>query len=96
MAPAQMGRRNRRLLGCCFFRDNGEVLGLLAVLYLAKSLGRDATLEQLPYRRRPARHPLGKAPSVDEPEFLMREHDLEPLASIEITHQCDSPVSTYS
>jgi len=74
-----------KLLGG-FIGDNGEVLGLLAVQDFAKSLCRKATLEQLPYCGCPARHPPRKPPGINDPQLLRHQHDLEPLASIEIAH----------
>jgi Domain of unknown function (DUF892) len=71
----------------CLVGHNGEVLGLLAVPDFAKSLGSHAALEQFPYRRGPARHSPCKTPSIDDPQFLVRKHDLEPLASAEFTHK---------
>src|ERR1700681_3877708 len=67
-------------------RDNGKILGLLAVPDFAKPLDREAALEQFPYCGRPARHPLRKPPRIDNPQFLRRQHDLEPLTSTEIAH----------
>jgi hypothetical protein len=69
----------------CLVGHNGEVLGLLAVPDFAKSLGSHAALEQFPYRRGPARHSPRKTPGIDDPQFLVRKHDLEPLASAEFT-----------
>ena len=67
------------LLGC-FAGENGEVLGFLAVLDFPKSLGSKAALEQLAYCGRPARHPLCKPPRINDPQLLMHQHDLQPLA----------------
>jgi hypothetical protein len=69
-----------------FLRNNGKVLGLLAVPDFAKPLDREAALEQFPYCGRPARHPLRKPPRIDNPQLLRRQHDLEPLTSTEIAH----------
>src|ERR1700722_11310695 len=67
------------LLGCVV-GHHGEVLGLLGVIDIAKSLGSHAALEQFPYRRGPARHSPCKTPGIDDPQFVVRKHDLEPLA----------------
>ncbi|HZE51751.1 MAG TPA: hypothetical protein VE111_00515 [Bradyrhizobium sp.] len=75
----------RKLLGW-LFRENREILRLLAVQDLHKSLSGKAALEQFPYRRRAARHPLCKTPSVDGPKFFLHEHNLESFASIKLTH----------
>ena len=76
---------SRELLGW-LFRENREILRLLAVQDFRKSLGGKAALEQFPYRRRPARHPLCKTPGVDGPKFFLHEHNLESFASIKLTH----------
>src|SRR5258706_14901924 len=57
-----------------------------SVPHLSKSLGSKAALEQLAYCSCPARHPLCKPPSINDPQFLMRQHDLEPLTSTEFAH----------
>ena len=57
-----------------------------SVPHLSKSLGSKAALEQLTYCSCPARHPLCKPPSINDPQFLMRQHDLEPLTSTEFAH----------
>src|ERR1700692_1905506 len=67
-------------------RENREVLGLLAVLDFPKSFGSKPPLEQLPYGRRSARHPFCKAPCINGPKFLGREHDLKAFTSIDFTH----------
>ncbi|MGC1663090.1 MAG: hypothetical protein WA773_07075, partial [Bradyrhizobium sp.] len=69
-----------------FVRKNREVLRLLAVSDFQKSFGGHAALEQFPYGRCPARHPLGKTPGIDDPQFCVGQHDLEPFASIEFAH----------
>jgi hypothetical protein len=75
----------RELLGW-FVREDRKVLRLLAVLDISKSLGSHAALQQLTYCSGPAWHPFGKAPRINDSEFLRHQHDLEPLASTEFTH----------
>jgi hypothetical protein len=74
-----------RLLGR-LIRKDGEILRPLTVLDFTESLGSDAALEQFAYRCCPARHSLCKSLGIDDPQFLVREHDLKPLASVEFTH----------
>jgi len=78
-------RSVRRLLGC-FFRQDREILRSLTILDFTEALSSDAALEQLAYGGCPARHSPCKSPSVNDPQFLVREHDLKPLASVEFTH----------
>ena len=70
----------------CFVGENREVLGFLTILDFSKPLGSEAALEQLAYCGCPARHPVCKPPCVNDPQLLMHQHDLQPLASIEIAH----------
>src|SRR5258706_13989162 len=42
-----------------------------SVPHLSKSLGSKAALEQLAYCSCPARHPLCKPPSINDPQFLL-------------------------
>jgi hypothetical protein len=70
----------------CSVRENREVLGLLPVRDFVESFGNKPTLEQLPYRGSSARHPFCKAPRINGPNFLGREHDLKALTSIDLTH----------
>jgi hypothetical protein len=78
-------RSVRRLLGR-IVRQDGEILRLLTILDFTEALGSDTALEQLAYGGCPARHSPCKSPGVNDPQFLVREHDLKPLASVEFTH----------
>src|SRR5258707_306924 len=71
----------------CLVQENREVLGPLAVLDFAKSFGGKPALEQFPYCRSSARHPLCKTPCIDGPEFRGRKHDLKAFTSMEFTHR---------
>jgi hypothetical protein len=67
-------------------RHDGEILRPLTVLDFIEALGAYAALEQLTYGCCAARHSPCKSPSVNDPQFLWREHDLKPLAPVEFTH----------
>ncbi|MBO4220954.1 hypothetical protein [Bradyrhizobium neotropicale] len=73
------------LLGS-FIWHNGKILRPLAVYGFRKSFGGQAPFEQLSDCGGPARHPLCESPRIDDPQFRWRQHNLEPLGPVELTH----------